>query len=375
MPSSDVVFCLTGDVRRNSRALRQLRALSEMGLVVDVCMLGADVADDLSMPHVRFHALSPPAPGGPRFFARAHRLFRRAAMRIPARIYHASDLYALPAMRSAARAHRARLVYDARELYAHVSAVTGRPLVQGFWRILEGHLIRHADAVFTVSASISEHLLCTYRIPPPTVLFNVPTYRPVTSAGRLRTLAGVDPEDVVVLHQGQMRTARGCERIVDAMADVEDAVMVFLGDGPLEPALRQLVARHGLKNRVRFIPPVSPDELLPLTADADFGVTLLENTCLNHRFALPNKLFEYLMAGVPVLASDLPEIRNVVEGFNVGCVVDPADREALVGSIRTMVSDKANRMHWAANTPRVFEQYDGDAAVYRFKQTYQALLG
>ena len=124
----------------------------------------------------------------------------------------------------------------------------------------------------------------------------------------------------------------------------------------------------------RLVPMKLPRILLPVTASADVGITLLEDTCLNHRFALPNKLFEYLMAGRPVLASDLPEMRGVVEGFEVGCVVDPADREALVKTLQRMVDDREARRRWQKNAPRVFETFNWSSASQRMKMTYQDLL-
>jgi len=346
-----------------------------MGLNVDVFMLGSDEAVEEQEQNLRMHSLPTPLGHGPRFFAAVHRRFREAAWTTPARVYHASDLYVLPAMSAAARRQGGRLAFDARELYTHVTATAGRPLVRHFWRAVEGHYIRRADAVFTVSTSISRHLANAYHVPPPTVLPNVPVFRHVVPAGQLRRKAGIAPESVLILHQGQMRASRGCELLVDAMRDVHGSALVFLGDGPQEQALRLFVAKHGLEDRVRFLPPVPPGDLLPLTADADIGVTLLEDTCLNHRYALPNKLFEYLMAGLPVLGSDLPEIRSVIAGFDVGCVVDPSDRQALVDNLQAMVADKSARRRWAANSPLVFERFDGDDAAAQFMATYRRLLG
>ena len=374
MSSPDVVFALTGDVRRNSRALKQLRALAALGAMTEALTFGPPAAETWLETGIRLRVLPRPPGSGPRFFGRIHRLFAEAARAIPARVYHASDLYTLAAMHAAARHHNGRLVYDARELYPHVAATAGRPWVRTMWRFVERRHIRHADAVFTVSDSIAERLAQTYGLPRPVVLHNVPPYRSVTSSGYLRAQTGTAPDTVVLLHQGQIQKDRGCLLLADAMRDVHGAVLVFLGGGPLKPLLRQHVRTASLDDRIRFFDPVPPDALLPVTASADAGITLLEDTCLNHRFALPNKLFEYLMAGLPVLASDLPEIRSVVETFEVGCVVDPADRAALVETLQRMVDDKPARARWAANAPRVFETFSWEKASQRFKQAYQNLL-
>lgn len=374
MPSPDVVFALTGDVRRNSRALKQLRALAALGATAEALTLGPATADPWLEERIRLRVLPRPSGSGPVFFARVHRLFKQIARQIPARVYHASDLYTLPALHAAAQRHGGRLVYDARELYPFVAATAGRPWVQWFWQIVEGRHLRHADAVFTVSDSIADRLAQTYGVARPTVLYNVPPHRAVVDSGYLRAQTRVAPDTVVLLHQGQIQQGRGCALLADAMRDVRGAVLVFLGGGPLKPTLQQHVATAHLDDRVRFLDPVPPDALLPVTASADVGITLLEDTCLNHRFALPNKLFEYLMAGLPVLASDLPEIRSVVESFAVGCLVDPADRAALVKTLQRMVDDKEARARWAAHAPRVFETFSWEKASQRFTQTYQDLF-
>ena len=158
MPSPDVVFALTGDVRRNSRALKQLRALAALGATVEVLTFGPP-ADDPSLEEgIRLRVLHRPPGSGPRFFARAHRLFAQTAGQLSARVYHASDLYTLPALHTAARRHGGRLVYDARELYPYVASTARRPWARGVWRFVEGRHIRHADAVFTVSHSIADRL-------------------------------------------------------------------------------------------------------------------------------------------------------------------------------------------------------------------------
>lgn len=370
----DIVFALTGDVRRNSRALKQLRALTTLGATVDVYTLGAPGASEALEENIRLHFLSRASGSGPGFFARNHRTFREATRSAQARVYHASDLYNLPAMHAAARRQGGTLVYDARELYPYVASTAGRPAVRGFWRMVEGYYIRRADAVFTVSESIADQHVAMYGVPRSTVLYNAPPLRPVEPSTALRDLTGVPDETVVLLHQGQIQKDRGCLLLADAMRDVQGAVLVFLGSGPLKPDLQKYVEAAVLGDRVCFLDPVPPDDLLPVTASADVGLTLLEDTCLNHRFALPNKLFEYLMAGLPVLASDLPEIRGVVMGFEVGTVVDPADRAALVKRIQQMVDDKQARQRWRANAPHVFETFNWESASQRFIQIYQALL-
>lgn len=366
----DVFFALTGDPRTNSRALRQLRVLAEAGLAVEAVGFGGGDGPE-GFP-AALSLLTQPTGAGPGYFWRVH---RRLSGRIPAaRVYHASDLYVLPALARAARRHGGRLVFDARELYPHVASTRGRPWVSAFWRRLQHRYIRRADHVFTVSGRIADHLADAHGIPRPTLLPNVPPPEAVPRTETLRRHAGLGPEAVIVLHQGQMRADRGCHVLVEAVARVPEAHLVFLGGGPEQPALAARAEALGLADRVRFVPSVPPDALLAVTAGADVGVTLLEDTCLNHRYALPNKLFEYLAAGVPVLGSDLPEVRDVVTGHDVGLVADAADPAAVAEALGRMVRDAAARARWAANAPAVFRTYDPVVALGRFADIYRGLL-
>ncbi len=371
---SDVVFALTGDVRRNSRALKQLRAITALGrstLVVDLDDPAA-LAPDL--PGVRVLSLGRPSGNGPRFFREVHRRFTRALGSTRAAVYHASDLYVMPAAARAARRQGARLVYDARELYPFVAATAGRPWVTLFWHLLEGKYIRKADAVCTVSESIARRLVAQYGIPDPVVLFNVPEWQSVPRTNWLQERLVLPADRVIVLHQGNIQHGRGGRVLVEAMRHVRGADLVFLGGGSMRPALEQAVRVGGIE-RVHFLDPVLPAELLAVTASAHIGVTLLEDTCLNHRFALPNKLFEYLMADLPVVASDLPEIRGVVAGFEVGELVDPGNPASIAAGIQRLVDDPSRRAACAGRAREACETFSWEKASERFTHIYRGFPG
>lgn len=368
-----VLFALVGDVRGSSRALRQLRALAGLGLRVEALSFGP-AATDGEIGGVALTVLPPPEGRGPAFFWRAHRLFRREALRRPATVYHASDLYVLPALVAAKRRHGGRVVLDARELYPHVDATAGKPWATWAWAALERRFLPHADAVLTVNRSIADRMAETYGIAPPVVVHNVPERRGVPRTDALRERLGIPGDQRIVLYQGLVRAARGLERLVDAMRDVPDAALLVIGDGPAKAAL-QRQASEQLGGRAHFLPHTHPDDLLRLTASADLGVHVPEPVTESIRLALPNKLFEYLMAGLPVVVADIPEMRRVVEDFDVGLVVDPYDRDGLVAAIRRALDDTERRERWRANAPAVFETFDPEKDRAAFERVYRDLLG
>ncbi len=367
------MFAIVGDVRTSSRALRQLRALAELGCRVDVLTFGPEPGPDAIADGVRLHALRRPSGHGPLFFWQAHRLFLRAALARPAAVYHASDLYVLPALAAAARRHRSKLVLDARELYPHVDATAGKPWARWVWTALERGYLPRTDAVLTVNDSIADRMAATYGIARPIVTHNVPERQEVARTDALRERLGIPASQQIVLYQGLIRAGRGLERLVDAMQDVPGTALVIIGDGPAKLTLQRHAA-EALGDRAHFLPHIPPDELLRLTASADLGVHVPEPITLSIHLALPNKLFEYLMAGLPVVVADIPEMRRVVEEFDVGLVVDPYDRDALAAALRRALSDEAARARWQANAPSVFQTFRPERDKERFHEVYRRLL-
>ena len=339
---------MTGDVRYNSRALKQLRVLSEEGYKVQAIGLAKEATRYVLDENVSVQLLSRPSGHGPRFFWRCHKRFKEVVSAYQADVYHASDLYNLPALVQVSKDRNAKLVYDARERYPYVTAATGRPWVRWFWSIIESQGIKQADVVFTVSLSIASHIAASYNVELPDVMYNVPAIKEPVASNLLREELNIPEDKLIILHQGKMQKDRGCLLLAEAMQYVTGAVLVFLGDGPIAPAVQSKVQILHLQDNIRFKGAVPPAELHGYTCSADVGVTLLEDTCLNHRYALPNKLFEYLMAGIPVLASDLPECGGLVEDYAVGRVVYPDDPKAIGQVLQEMIDDPAARKQWAA---------------------------
>ena len=227
--------------------------------------------------------------------------FIAGVRRVRPDVVHAHDAAMLLPGIIGARLTGAKLVYDSHEL------ATSVPYRERLWARfvagIERLVVPRCAAVITVSDGIARRLRERYRLPrTPVVVRNVSA---LTTDGQdgLRARLGIASEQPLVLHQGAPAAARGCEVLIEAMAELPAVRLAFLGDP--EPgygaSLSSLIARRGLQERVKLLPSVALRDLLAHTAEADVGVTLLQDTCLNHRLALPNKLFEYIAAGVPVV--------------------------------------------------------------------------
>ncbi|MDX1438693.1 MAG: glycosyltransferase [Rubricoccaceae bacterium] len=372
-----LLFAFLGDVRQSSRALRQLVALREAGFQLEIYTLGpapqnSNFADSLTVgPDIQVHVIDSRFESGPRMFLDVHKKLLKATQKSDADVYMASDLFVLPALAVHAGRKKARLVFDSRELYSHLDSHRSRPLVRAFWRFVERRYIKETDLVLTVNQSIAEQLAHLYRIRPPVVVRNIPPSQQIPTTKRLRERLGIDTITRIALYQGGLRRGRGIEVLIRAARQIPEAAFVVVGSGPLLNELRHLSSDA---SNVHFIPHIAPFELLSFTASADLGIHLMEDTCLNHRLALPNKIFEYLMAGLPVVASDLPEIAKVVKGFDTGLVVDPTNPNSVVEAIRTALFDDSARKTWTNNIPSVFEEYSWENDRELFLQRIRGIL-
>lgn len=268
-------------------------------------------------------------------------------VRMNADVVHAHDVNTLPTAWLAACLSGARLVYDAHEISTSREGYSSfRKLVA----VVERALMPRADGTITTTEARAKFFARAYGIARPMVLQNRPRQQRAHRSERIRQELGLSEAWPIVVYQGGVQQGRGLERLARISAQVPNAYFVFIGGGRLDGSLRQIVHEMQLENRVRFIPTVALAELPSYTASADIGVQPIENTCLNHYTTDSNKLFEYVQAGLPVVASDLPEIRRVVRTHDLGLLVPAGDSEALAEALRNLVADEAKRRYHAARS-------------------------
>ena len=284
-----------------------------------------------------------------------------AAVATRPNIIHANDLNTLRAGLRAARLSGARLVYDSHEIPSGLPSVRDPEAVRRY----EAPLIRRADAVIHTTPMRARWTADTYGIVLPEVVRNIPEGARDVAPADLAAVAGFTPGTKVILHQGNMQPARGLEALTEAMALLpEGYALLYLGGGRLRAALEELVANRNLGAKVRFAAPVPHEELLAWTAGAWCGASLLVDVCLNHTYSLPNKLFEYLAVGVPLIASDNPEIAGFITEWQAGEVCDPSDPRSIADAVLRLEA----RHEQAAAAARAA----GDA--FRWENEAQTLL-
>lgn len=287
-------------------------------------------------------------------------------------IYHAHDLNNLPAAHAAARAAGARLVYDAHELFAEMANRWVR-LKRGSWRRLEARLLPQCDLALTVNDFIAQEMARRYHVPPPVVVLNCPDpppgFDPAAPHDHLRAALHLPAAARIVLYQGWISEGRGLENLVRAAALLPPSVViVFMGYGEYQETLARLARAAGVAQRVRFVPAVSQAVLLPWCASADVGIIPYQPVDLNNYYSSPNKLFDFIHARVPLVASDLPFLRQVIAGHDLGTVAtlnSPAAYAAALQAVlarpkvayRSALDHAATIYTWQAQAAKLLAAY------------------
>ena len=230
--------------------------------------------------------------------------------------------------------HGATLIYDTHELETETNSVRGLRKLISKW--VEKTLIGKTDHIFVVSENIADWYQQTYSIPRPTVILNSPRRHSSPNSRVFREKFGIGDEQIIVLYQGNLGNGRGVNVLLSTFEKRNDdrVVIVFMGYGELETKIQQVASRS---SRVFFHPAVAPNEVLDYTGSADVGISLIENTCLSYYYCMPNKLFEYAMVSLPVIVSDMKEMREFVEKYEMGLVVKGVDELAFDQAIDQLV--------------------------------------
>lgn len=259
----------------------------------------------------------------------------------PADVWHGMWAGSLPAVLRQRRRLGGRAIYDSRDVYLRSRDWARlewplRPLVAA----LERHWARQVDRVVTVNEPYAELLARQLRVPRPIVVLNCPESwsPPASPPDHLRRVTGIASGVPIALYAGQLISDRGIEQAMDAILLARRAVLVLMGFGPWQARLTALAASSPYLGLVHVVPAVAPSELVEWTASADVSVMAIQPTSDNHRYTTPQKLFESLAAGVPVVASDLPGMRAIVAGTAAGVLCDPTSPASIAAAIEELVS-------------------------------------
>jgi len=257
---------------------------------------------------------------------------------------------------------KVQIVYDAHEYETEINGLTG--IQKKLTKKLEKFLIKYTNKVIIVSNAIADEYVKLYNIPKPALVLNTPPFKKIQKKDIFRETLNIPKDKTIFLYQGGFSSGRGIEILLDTFKSIDDekSVIVFMGYGPLEDLIK--ASEKNYKN-IYFHKAVAPDVLLGYTSSADFGILFYENSCLNHYYCSPNKMFEYLMAEIPVIVSNLYEMKRLVEQNNIGVVAQENSPNGLEDSILKAV--KLDKKELYQNIQKV-------KAIYNWEEQEKVLL-
>jgi len=254
-------------------------------------------------------------------------------------VYFSNDLDTLLANFLASKIKNKPLVYDSHELFTEVPELINKSFIKSFWVQMESVFFPKLKHTITVSEGIASFYKKKYK-KSVLVVKNVPFLNKDFSTEKESfNLLNFDKNHKNIIYQGSLNKDRGISLMIDAMVYV-NANLFLLGAGDLEWDLRKNVSQKGLSKKIFFVGRLPFQKLKNITKKFDLGLSFEEDTCLAYRFSLPNKIFDYVHAGIPVLASDLPDISRFIIENNIGEVLSSRSPEKIASQMTKMLTKK-----------------------------------
>jgi glycosyltransferase involved in cell wall biosynthesis len=245
-------------------------------------------------------------------------------------IFLSNDLDTLPAVFFAAKIRKKVIVFDSHEIFPEVPELVIRPNIQKIWLKIEAFLLPKIKYSYTVCNSIAEYYKKKYGINMQ-VIRNVPFYQKKAETRK--------PDIPIIQYQGAVNIGRGIELTIKAMQYINNAKLRIIGNGDIFDDMKKLASDLQIDYKVEFTGRVPLEQIPELTKQATLGLSIEENLGLNYYFALPNKLFDYIQAGVPVLCSNFPEMRNIIKKYNIGFLIESRDEKKFAGQIKEILKN------------------------------------
>ena len=327
-----ILISVTNDLTTDQRVEKTCEVLSEIGY--DVLLVGRKLKKSLPIQRnyktIRFRLLFNK---GFLFYAEFNIRLFIFLLFTKKDLLFSNDLDTLLPNYIIGKLQNKKLVFDSHELFSEIPELVNKQRVKKVWLFLEKTIIPKLQNVITVSDSIKNHYHNLYGISA-IVIRNIPKIEHINQKN-----FEIDAEEKkVILYQGSVNIGRGIELMIDTMALLDEYLFIVIGDGDILEQLKEKVSNLSLHNKVNFLGKKTPNELKKLTPNATIGMSLEEDLGLNYRYALPNKIFDYLHANVPVIVADLPEMRSLIKKHPIGEILIERTPKTLAKTIINMTN-------------------------------------
>ena len=287
-------------------------------------------------------------------------------------IYHANDLNTLPQaiVCSKLRLKPKPLIYDSHEVQSDRTGYNPKTIKR-----IESFMLKFVDQMIVENHTRAKYNEDIYGFYPKT-LYNYSEKYNIEEKPQinLHKKIGINEDEKILLYQGGLQQGRGLELLIEAMDEIKEGHLLFIGGGKLTQPLKEQAEASKQADRIHFLDKVPFQELPSYTREAYLGFQVLQNICFNHYSASSNKLFEYMMAHVPVISCDFPEIKKVVEETNTGLVVDSHNASEIANAVNQLVKDTSLRNQLSENTKQAKEIYNWNNEKSKLLEVYNQFV-
>jgi glycosyltransferase involved in cell wall biosynthesis len=325
------------DLVTDNRVNKTCMALIECGY--DVVLVGRKFSNSLPIPNwtfktIRFKMIFKKGPVFYFFFNL--RLFFVGLIN-KTDLFYANDLDTLAPMFLLSKLKKKPLIYDSHELFCEVPELKDSRIKKAIWQKLEAYIIPKLKICITVNDSIAKIYVAKYNVPFH-IIRNISDFDQTFIPKSRAQLSMPEDKKIILLQGAGINVDRGAEELIDAMEFVQNAVLYIIGSGDVWENLKQKVScNKNIQNKVVLINKLPKSELINYTFNADIGLSIDKNTNLNYLYSLPNKIFDYIQAEIPILASRLPEIENIVLHYKIGDFIENHDPKTIANKLNEML--------------------------------------
>ena len=342
-----LIVSVTSDLVTDQRVHKVSQTLHENGF--DVLLIGRKMKRSLPLDR-REYATTRLAPWFNKtalFYMNINILLFFSLLFKKADVLLANDLDTLPANYLAAIIKQIPLVYDSHEYFTGVPELQHRPLVRAIWERIEKRVFPKLAQMYTVNNSIAGLYRKKYN-KKIEVVRNVPYWR----EGQTAPFEYPAARKIIIYQGSGIHINRGAEELVLSAKYLrpEEYCIWIIGSGDVFENLKTLALENAVSDRISFIDKVPFEKLRAFTLQSHLGISFDKPTNLNYLYSLPNKIFDYIHAGIPVLCTALPEIKAIVDAYCVGSYIDRHEPEHIASRIRAAFADREMYMAWKKNT-------------------------
>lgn len=377
MKSFKILIVFLGNPAHDSRSFKIFKSLSNLGCTVKIICAHQPGENFLNDPNITYVEIK----SYKRAFFKILMFYIKAlslVLRKKADIVIASDLFALPLAWLASRKNDAKLVYDSREFYSSLASLHRREFKQ--WLIIkyEQFFASNCSLILTVNKSLNKLLSNKFYNKKIYVLHNFPTTKKDATKSFIIPENLFNLDDLLLVYFGLFHPGRGLNLYLELLEKLRPEFphlkLLLIGKGELKPEIENEIKKRKLQNSVFIFGPYSPEQyILMPTVKKIIGLSIIEPIGLSYFYSLPNKIFDYIQHQIPFIASNFPEIRDIVERYKVGILVNPANFDDLLSAVRILLIDDNMYENLKQNCNKALSELSWEKEIEKFYEVIKSL--